>query len=53
MKMVHGMEVGVSQVHIVLDEDVTAPLPKKGDRVPEFWANLYCGWMHQDATWYE
>jgi len=41
IKMALGMEVGVSQVHIVLDEG-TAPLPKKGGRVPEFSTNLCC-----------
>ena len=33
IKMALGMEVGLGPVHIVLDGD-TAPLPKKGSRVP-------------------
>jgi len=35
IKMALGMEVGLGPVHIVLDGD-TAPLPKKGDRAPNF-----------------
>jgi len=27
--------------------------PQKGGRALQFLANLYCGWKHQDATWYE
>jgi len=35
IKMALGMEVGLGQVHIVLDGD-TAPLHKKGGRAPNF-----------------
>jgi len=54
IKMVLGMEVGLSPDDFVLDED-PAPSPKRGQSpVPNFgpfllWPN---GWMHQDATWY-
>ena len=52
-KMVLGMEVGLGQVHIVLDAD-TAPLPKKGVEPPIFGPSLLWpnGCMDQDATWY-
>jgi len=47
-----GMEVGLGQGHIVLDED-PAPL-QRGTAPPLFsqcllWSD---GWMDQDATWY-
>ena len=54
MKLVLGMEVGLSPGHIVRDGD-PAPLPPKGGRTPLIfgpcllWPNV---WMDQDATWY-
>jgi len=55
MKLVLGMEVGLSPGDFVLDGD-PAPLPPKGGGDSSqifgpflFWPN---GWMHQDATWY-
>ena len=37
-----GMEVGLNLGDILLDGD-PAPLPKKGDRAPQFSAHIYCG----------
>jgi len=51
IKMVLGMEVGLSPGDFVLDGD-PAPFPQKGAESPPnflLWPN---GWMHQDATWY-
>jgi len=55
MKLVLGMEVGLSPCDFVLDGD-PAPLPQKGAEPPcpifgpfLLWPN---GWMHQDSTWY-
>jgi len=55
MKLVLGMEVGLSPIEFVLDGDPLYP-PQKGDRTPSpifgpflLWPN---GCMHQDATWY-
>jgi len=54
MKLVLGMEVGLSPGDFVLDGDLAA-LPKGGGAPsPIFgpfllWPN---GWMHQDGTWY-
>jgi len=42
IKMALGMEVGFGPGHIVLDGD-PVPLPKKGDKAPQFLAHLYCG----------
>ena len=44
------VEVGLGPGYIVLDGD-PAPLPKKWAG-PQFSAHFYCGWMHQDVTWY-
>ena len=54
IKMLFGMEVGLSPGHIVLDGDPAGPLPKKGRSPPIFgprllWPN---GCMDQDAIWY-
>jgi len=55
MKLVLGMEVGLSPGVFVLDGD-PVPFPKRGrSPLPNFrgpfllWPN---GWMHQDATWH-
>jgi len=53
IKMKLGMEVGLGQVHIVLDGN-PAPPQKRGAQLPIFdpcllWPN---GWMDQHATWY-
>ena len=53
IKLVLGMEVGLSAVDFVLDGD-PAPLPKKGAKPLVFgpcplWPN---GWMGQDGTWH-
>ena len=55
MKLVLGMEVGLSPGDFVLDGD-PVPFPKKGAELPSpifgpflLWPK---GWMHQDATWY-
>ena len=40
--MALGVEVGFGPAHIVQDGD-PAPLPKKGDRTPQFSAHFYCG----------
>jgi len=55
MKLVLGMEVGLSPGDFVLDGD-PVPFPRKGAEPPSshfspflLWPN---GWMHQDATWY-
>jgi len=54
MKLVFGMEVGLSPGDFVLDGDPAPSL--KGGGAPStifgpflLWPN---GWMHQDATWY-
>jgi len=47
IKMPLGREVGLGPSYIVLDGD-PAPLPKKGGRAPQFFANVYCG---QTAGW--
>jgi len=55
MKMVLGMEVGLSPGNFVLDGD-TVPFPQKGVEPSSLifgpfllWPN---GWMHQNAIWY-
>jgi len=55
MKLVLGMELGLSPGDFVLDGDLALP-PNKGAEPPSpifgpflLWPN---GWMHQDATWY-
>jgi len=55
IKMVLGVEVGLSPGDFVLDGN-PAPPTQKGDRTPSqifgpfpLWPN---GWMHQHATWY-
>ena len=54
MKLVLGMEVGLSPGDFVLDGDL-ASLPQKGTKPPQIfgpcllWPN---GWMDQDVTWY-
>ena len=55
MKLILGMEVGLSPGDFVLDGDL-APLPQKGAEPPSpifgpclLWPN---GWMDQDVTWY-
>jgi len=54
MKLVLGMEVGLSPGDFMLDGDL-APLPQKGCSPSSIfgpfllWPN---GWMHLDATWY-
>ena len=47
LKMPLGMEVGLGPGHIVLDVD-PAPLPQKGQSVPQFTAHVSCG---QNAGW--
>jgi len=42
LKMTLGMEVGLGPGHIVLDVD-PAPLPQKGQSVPQFSAHVSCG----------
>ena len=42
MKLVLGMEVGLSPGDIVLDGD-PAPPPKGGGTLPQFSAHFYCG----------
>ena len=42
MKLIHGMEVGLSPGDFVLDGDPD-PLPKRGGRAPKFSAHVYCG----------
>jgi len=53
MKLVLGMEVGLSPDGFVLDGDPAPPPKAGGARCPIFgpfllWPN---GWLHQDATW--
>ena len=42
MKLVLGMEVGLSRGDFVLDGD-PAPSPKGGRDPPQFWPHFYCG----------
>ena len=55
IKLLLGMEVGLSPGHIVLDGN-PAPHPKRGHRASPFSAHVCCGQtvgMVQDASWYE
>jgi len=53
-KMALGMEVGLGPSHILLYIGTQLPLPKQGDRGPNFGPFLLWpdGCMHQDATCY-